>query len=162
MVSKQPNESKLPHSTEIISEKASDVIIVEDDEIDQRLMRQSFDERGAPERIWLKFFKTGEQLISHLNQQKLWPSLLLCDINLPGISGLETIRQVANLSLNNKMPNIVVLSGSNPTLDPELKLTSHISAYYQKPASKRAWDNIIGEICHLYLKDNNNINGSMS
>lgn len=162
MSSKKHDEKQQTYAVKANSAKGSNIFIVEDDEIDQRLVSQSFAKRKSYEQIKITFFKTGEQLLSHLSEHEVWPSILICDINLPGMTGLETINQMADLSLNDKTPFVVVLSGSDPTLDPQFKQTSCINTYYQKPASKKDWDKIIDEICDLHLQDKNTINGSYS
>lgn len=161
MLSNRQDTTQRTFSAQDSLEKTNDIFILEDDQIDQRLISQSFAKHITSIPINLVFFNTGEQLLSYLNQHKVLPSVLICDINLPGITGLEAIDQMVVLDLNDKRPFIVVLSGSDPTLDTQFKLTSNISGYYQKPASKRDWDRIIDEICHLSLKNKKSVNGSM-
>jgi CheY-like chemotaxis protein len=162
MSSTKPDKAPRTDSAQFVSGETNTIFIVEDDEIDQRLVSQSFTKRISSDQINLRFFSSGEKLLSHLIEHKVWPSLLICDINLPGMTGLETIDQMKDLDLLDQGPFIVVLSGSDPTLDPQFRQSSNIGRYYQKPASKRDWDRIIDEICHLQLNDKKNGRGSIS
>ena len=64
------------------------ILIVEDDEKSRRLMRDVLEHQGYD------VMETDQGEIGIELIRKLQPSLVLMDIHLPGISGLEAIREI--------------------------------------------------------------------
>ena len=81
--------------------KGGDIIIIEDDLDDQLLIEQAFQELGYPnKRI---YFADGLEALTYLNGQTPLPFIILSDINLPRLDGLQLRRRLKeNASLNLK------------------------------------------------------------
>lgn len=65
--------------------------MVDDDEEDHDIMKSACEILGVSDS--LKFFFDGHALISHLRTVKSPPFMILCDINMPHIDGLD-LREV--------------------------------------------------------------------
>lgn len=80
-------------STEALTARPIRVAVVEDD----RRVRESLRDiiRGSPECEFAGGFSSGEQALEQLADVD--PRVILVDINLPGISGVEVIRRIAAL-----------------------------------------------------------------
>lgn len=63
------------------------IIVVEDDDDDQFLVKQSLSELGVKNQCL--FFSNGQQAYRYLLDSKEQPFLILCDINMPVMNGLE-------------------------------------------------------------------------
>lgn len=63
------------------------VIIIEDDEDDQELLKAVFKNLDYPNE--LHFFADGQLALEYLNGTDKLPFIILCDINLPKLDGLE-------------------------------------------------------------------------
>lgn len=65
------------------------VLAAEDDSDDQLLMESAFQELNAPYN--LVFVHNGIELIEFLDQADVLPKLLILDLNMPKMSGLEAL-----------------------------------------------------------------------
>ena len=72
--------------------KYGPILIVEDDEDDQQVygdVIRSFNKRNE-----IIFFGEGKSLLEYLNTTKQQPFIIICDVNLPEMSGLELRRKI--------------------------------------------------------------------
>jgi CheY-like chemotaxis protein len=70
------------------------IIIIEDDEDDQALIKEVFRELNYPNKVI--FFSDGIDALSHLEHVSEQPFLILSDINLPKLNGFELREKVRN------------------------------------------------------------------
>lgn len=73
--------------------KAGPVVVIEDDEDDQYLLKEIFKKLNYKNDI--VFFKDGNEALVYLNRTEIIPFLILSDINMPKISGFELRNMVA-------------------------------------------------------------------
>jgi DNA-binding NarL/FixJ family response regulator len=107
------------------------VSLVEDD----RRLRESLSEliRGCPDCTLVAAYSSAETALAHLASEP--PDVLLMDINLPGISGVDCVRQLRKLPSINPSPEVVMLTvyeESNQIFD---ALKAGASGYLLKRAS---------------------------
>jgi len=74
--------------------KGGPIIIIEDDEDDQRLLNTIFTELNYPNK--LIFFSDGYAALDYLVSFKEQPFLIISDINLPKLDGLALREKVHN------------------------------------------------------------------
>jgi CheY-like chemotaxis protein len=67
--------------------KKGPIIIIEDDKDDQELLAEVFEELGYVNEV--RFFNSGEVVLQYLNTTTEKPFIILSDINLPQLTGLE-------------------------------------------------------------------------
>lgn len=67
--------------------KSGPVVIIEDDEDDQDMLKEVFQSLKYDNEIL--FFKDGNAALDYLNRNDTYPFLILSDINMPKIDGLE-------------------------------------------------------------------------
>lgn len=92
------------------------IISVEDDEDDQYLIRRGLEALGVSNK--LLFFPNGLAALEYLEKMIEQPFLILCDINMPLMNGLE-LRQRINSSENlrrKSIPFIYLTTASNSEL----------------------------------------------
>ncbi|MCX6692928.1 MAG: response regulator [Methanoregula sp.] len=83
---------------------------------------------------------TGEEGVEKAGKEH--PDLILMDIQLPGIDGLEATRRIRASSADRKVP-IIALTSYAMTGDRERALAAGCTGYFEKPINP---DTIIDEI----------------
>lgn len=63
------------------------IVIIEDDEDDQEIYAEAITAIGVPNEI--RFFNNGKQAFEYLLETEEQPFIILSDINMPEMSGLE-------------------------------------------------------------------------
>ena len=121
-------------------------MLVEDSEGDATLFRRTF-ERTRPDAV-LAIAHTAEAALILLQQASLnqdggtgtdsLPDLIVTDLNLPGISGVELIRALKRDHRFRRIP-CIVLSSSQAVQDIVAAYDAHASGYLTKPDSMEAY-----------------------
>ena len=107
------------------------VILVEDDPAHAELTLRSIEEL-APERCDVVHVLDGQAALDRLRGPLSLPDLVLLDLRLPRIDGLELLALVQSDAALNKIP-MVVLTTSNADSDRQRALASGASSYLVKP-----------------------------
>ena len=113
------------------------VLLVEDDEIDAEIVKRSFNSLTISNPITIA--QDGLEALNILRGEEgyerlLWPYLILLDIKMPRMDGLEflqAIRQDDELK-----PSIVfILTTSDSEVDKEAAYANHVAGYFLKQRS---------------------------
>lgn len=83
------------------------VLVVDDERDIQSLFEQRFRKEIRSNLIELAFAFSGEEALKYLEHNEHEPVLILSDINMPGMSGLELLRHVKQKYL--KPPQVVMM-----------------------------------------------------
>jgi two-component system response regulator len=116
-----------------------EVLVAEDSEFDRGLLRDAFAELDF--KISLVFVGNGEELLCYLRQgtsaaalsAKPLPALILMDLNMPRMKGLEALQALRGDALLRTLP-VIVLSTSSNTKQIAQAYASGVNAYMTKPA----------------------------
>jgi len=136
------------------------VVLVDDNEVDRYVVRRilsKFEEFGE-----LKESKSGVEFLkdyfngdegAHLEDQ---PLCILMDINMPGLSGFETIEKMEKMAVKGHGPGGVVLmmitSSANPNDRIKADELDSVLGYTTKPLDREGAKKIIA-IYHNFLKE---------
>lgn len=107
------------------------ILSVEDDTDDQFLISQCIHSLGLPNQ--LVFFSDGQAALNYLETASEQPFLILCDINMPIMNGIE-FRQYINKSdyLRQKaIPFVFLTTAANKNLV-QLAYDATVQGFYQK------------------------------
>ena len=123
------------------------ILFVEDDKEDEELTRDCLEKLGF---VNFSFCPDGKTALSHLatlSNNEL-PSLVVSDLHLPGIDGLELAR---TLNAEERFRGIwVVIYSGSITPATKIKLDeAGIKEIFQKPANVQELENILTRIIHL-------------
>lgn len=111
--------------------KVGPILCVEDDEDDQYLIEQLLRELGVTNPI--EFFGDGQQALTYLEKTREQPFLILCDINMPRMNGIELRQRIdANWYLRKKAIPFIFLTTAGEDRLVELAYTSTIQGFFQK------------------------------
>ena len=132
------------------------VLYVEDEEADVLFMRRAF--QGAAPGHELHSVANGRDAIAYLtgrddysdrNRHPL-PSLLLLDLNLPGLSGFEVLKWVRAQPEFEQLP-VVVFSSSTRPEDKALAVDLGADEYIEKPPSGHQFVKVVEQLRERWL-----------
>lgn len=113
----------------------ANVLLIEDNEADVMLMKISLDGAGLEYR--LTSLRDGAKSLEYVGQQSTGanpasPDIVLLDLNLPKVGGLEVLRQIRAANRFAKIP-VVVLSSSQSPGDKAAVLREMNTSFMVKP-----------------------------
>ena len=116
------------------NQKAKPIIYIEDDEDDRFLFREVFDTLSFPnERI---FFNDGIYALEYLMQTSEQPLVIICDINMPLMSGIQLRHEIIKRkNLRICQTPFVFYTTSNGFDSVELAFALNTQGYFQKASS---------------------------
>jgi chemotaxis family two-component system response regulator Rcp1 len=126
------------------------IFLIEDNEPDIILVQYSFQALKIPHD--LQVARRGEEAVDLLKIDAAAgraPSLILLDLNMPGMTGLETLEAIRGNPKLRAIPVIVMSSSQNPQ-EVLRAYESGANAYITKPASN--FVDMIGDIDRFWLR----------
>jgi CheY-like chemotaxis protein len=139
--------------TNLVSVKALDVLLVEDDPGDALITREAFERSQIPN--LLHVVDDGEKALNFLRRVSEYqdaprPSLILLDINLPRLSGLEVLTELKSDRDLLAIP-VVVLTTSGAQEDILRSYQLHANAYVTKPVAFDLYTEAVRQIDDFFL-----------
>jgi CheY-like chemotaxis protein len=126
--------------------------LLDDDKDEAEIYNEIINESKLP--IELHHFSKGPQMFDHLQKNRP-PHIFIVDLNLPGLSGVESIRRLKKDELYKNIPVVICTS----ILSHE-KLEEGISAgaarYFLKPYNFSGYKSLLEELYSSVTKKNNN------
>jgi two-component system, cell cycle response regulator DivK len=108
------------------------ILVVEDNERNLKLLRDVLEYAGYDVRV----ARTGEDGVSQAASEP--PDLVLMDLQLPGIDGLEALRRLRESPRTADIP-VVAVTAQAMKQDRERALEAGFNGYVEKPISVRAF-----------------------
>ena len=131
------------------------ILLVEDNEDDVFLMRQAL--KKADVQHPLVVAEDGQQAIEILQatlngtNQASVPSLVLLDLKMPRVPGLEVIKWIRDQPLLRTLP-IIVLTSSSANADVEAAYLLGANSYFAKPSDIRNLVDLVSLLNEYWLK----------
>ncbi len=125
-----------------------EILLVEDNPGDVRLTQEGFERAQLHNRMWLA--PDGETAIQMLRRRPPHEDvpkfdLVLLDLNLPGFSGLDVLRQMKEDPQLRAVP-VVVLSSSSAETDIAASYDGHANCYVTKPSDFEGYVDVVHAI----------------
>ena len=108
------------------------ILVVEDNERNLKLLRDVLEYAGYDVRV----ARTGEDGVTLAVKEP--PDLVLMDLQLPGIDGMEALRQLRASPRTSDIP-VVAVTAQAMKQDRERALEAGFDGYVEKPISVRAF-----------------------
>lgn len=117
------------------------LIIADDDPDDKILIREAFQETFKFAQ--LRFVENGEELIHYLSdadptgsedENKLWPDLILLDLNMPKKDGRETLRELKSSPKFHTIP-VIIFTTSKSKADLQKSYELGANSFISKPVT---------------------------
>ena len=125
-------------------------MIIEDDREDQELLEETFSILDYPNSVI--FFSNGNEALEYLLETDTPPVLIISDINMPQISGLEVREKINN---NTKLQNLQIpyvfftTSAQKATVVDAFSLSDQ--GFFKKPTSMHDLQNTVKTIVEYWL-----------
>jgi len=130
------------------------IISVEDSDQDFTALRYALNAAGV--RNPVERCESGSHALSILNSKDGCPladraSLILLDLNLPGVDGLELLKEFRNLDPKRLVPVIVLSTSAHPA-DVDRCYRAGANAYVVKPFELDEWKTKVGQLAEFWLR----------
>ncbi len=128
-----------------------DILVVEDDPADAELLLRAL-ARVAPDAV-VERARDAEAALNALAAEGLWPRIVLLDLKLPGMTGMELLRIIRSTTQFRTLPVVVFTSSAEPR-DLEGAYELGANGYAQKPVDFAAFAEVVQRICGFWLDVN--------
>ena len=129
--------------------KKGPILLIEDDEDDQLLISQAIKSLDITNLI--QVFHNGQEALDYLETTQQQPFLILCDINMPRLNGLE-LRAIINQSehLRHKaIPFVFLTTTANPETV-RVAYDESVQGFYQKATTQAGLKRQLGLIVEYW------------
>lgn len=109
------------------------ILVVDDEEDVQPLFEQKFRKEIRARKIALAFASSGTEALNYLHQHPEEASLVLSDINMPGMSGLELLRHIKEEYPTSPAPKVMMISAYGDEESYEAAKELGADAFLTKP-----------------------------
>ena len=125
------------------------IFIVDDDPDDRQIILDAFLEKNAD--IDYVFMGSAGELLSNLDSEDTeLPDLIILDLNMPGILGLQALKEIRGKKIFSRIP-IIVLTTSTLHKDRTSSYELGASCYLTKPDSYAKLVEIVNAILILWF-----------
>jgi CheY-like chemotaxis protein len=125
-----------------------DILLVEDNEGDIILTMEALQESRISNKV--SVVTDGEQALALLDQTTSLPDLILLDINLPKIDGLEVLKTIKNDDRYKMIP-VIMLTTSSAESDILNSYSNHANCFITKPVDLNIFLNVIRTIEDFWI-----------
>ena len=108
------------------------VLLVDDDTVDVMTVKRAFRQMGVVNQLVVK--GDGEEALEYLKSTPVLPRLILLDLNMPRMNGLEFLQEIKSDEVFSAIP-VIVLSTSGENSDVSACFRNSVVAYIVKQHS---------------------------
>jgi two-component system, response regulator len=141
------------------------ILLIEDNPDDEALALRAMSKMNIANQVFVArdgaealdfLFATGS--FAHRKPQDL-PAVILLDLKLPKVDGLEVLRRLRSKELTRLIP-VVVLTNSNEEQDIMHSYSLGANSYVRKPVDFQAFTSLVGLLGNYWLRINETPPGS--
>jgi chemotaxis family two-component system response regulator Rcp1 len=128
------------------------IFIVDDDPDDSQFISEAFVEYNNT--FHYEFIRSADQLLKELNNpDSKKPDLILLDLNMPGVMGLQALKEIRSNKSFNQIP-VIVLTTSSLEKDRAISYEYGANCFLTKSHSYKRMIIIAKAIIDLWLVEN--------
>jgi two-component system, response regulator len=135
--------------------RAQTILLVEDNADDVELTVHAF--KKSPVVHDIVVARNGEQALDYLFPKEAapheLPALMLLDLKLPGMSGLDVLRQVRGAESTKRLP-VVILTTSDDESDIINGYNLGVNSYIRKPVDFASFSGLVDHLNRYWLMIN--------
>ena len=133
-------------------DKSMNILLIEDDEVDIMNIERAFKRINLTNPLYIA--RDGVEALAMLRGQNgeaivPWPRLVLLDINMPRMNGIEFLREIRQ-DPTLKMMTVIVLTTSNEEQDVVAAYQLNVAGYIVKPVSFEEFVKALGALDHYW------------
>ncbi|MBA9074231.1 CheY-like chemotaxis protein [Flavobacterium gossypii] len=122
------------------------IYLADDDKDDREIFQEAFNEINSGND--LRIFNNGLEVIDFLNANDEIPDIIFLDLNMPLMSGIETLRIIRGNERYGSL-SVVIYSTSSSERDIEDTLSAGANIYINKPNNYRALKETIMKVMKI-------------
>ncbi|WP_211252314.1 response regulator [Marinobacterium jannaschii] len=107
-----------------------EILLVEDNPGDIELVKAGFDEARVANNIVV--IGDGQDALDFFDQAETLPDIVLLDINLPKVDGIEVLHKIKSQPRTRSVP-VIILTSSEAEIDISRSYTENANSYITKP-----------------------------
>lgn len=130
--------------------KKQSVLIIDDDHVEVMIAKRVIS-RIAPE-LWVEAAFSGDAGLALLTNGKPLPSLILLDLKMPGVSGIDVIRRIRADERLKNLP-VIILTNSTLESDRQRSIAEGATDYLHKACSIDQFSRDIKALLERYLRN---------
>lgn len=134
-----------------MSQKNSPILLVEDNEQDEILTLRALKKHKVPNHIIVA--RDGVEALEFLKAPEELPRVVLLDLKLPKLGGLEVLKKIRENPLTQKLP-VVILTTSNEEKDVRGGYELGANSYIRKPVSSDEFTEAVRTLGQYWLELN--------
>ncbi|VAW81782.1 hypothetical protein MNBD_GAMMA13-835 [hydrothermal vent metagenome] len=124
------------------------ILLIEDNPGDIELVRVGFHEARIANR--LDVISDGQEAIEFFCNANTMPDLVLLDINLPKVKGIEILKQIRSMDVSKNIP-VIMLTSSDAEADVIGSYAGHANSFITKPVDVDKFLDVVTSIEEFWL-----------
>ena len=124
------------------------ILIAEDDADDAFIIKDSFEQH--PDFTQVVVVNNGQELLDHLDNNPL-PDMILTDINMPIMDGIEALKEIFSTNKLHKIPCFVYSTSINPSHKEECEKLG-VKGFLVKPYSLEEFQTIPQQLINTLVE----------
>lgn len=125
------------------------ILLVDDNELDARTMMRAGDQLSFLNEI--DHVTSGEAALEYLEacvQTGTLPDLMVLDLDLPGIDGLDVLRALSSEMQTRQIPVVMMTTSA---FSADIAYAHGAAAYVTKPVGLEGWDELVQNIDEFWF-----------
>ena len=128
------------------------ILLVEDNPDDEHLTLRAL--RKLAPRVTLEVAHDGQEALDRLtDESKTLPNLVLLDLKLPKVNGLEVLERLRTIE-RTKFLLVVVLTSSDEPSDVRASYQQYANSYIRKPVAYEEFGEVVQRLGLYWLRTN--------
>ena len=123
------------------------ILLVEDDEVDVMTVQRSIKELNIANPLHIA--GNGEEGLEYLQETEIMPCIILLDINMPRMNGIEFLRHIKEDDKFRRIP-VIILTTSKEEQDRYESFDLNAAGYMVKPVDYDQFVKLISTIEHYW------------
>lgn len=127
------------------------ILLVEDNIDDEELTLRALKKSAVPNQVMVA--RDGAEAVSYLFDKDVQPQVVLLDLNLPKLDGLEVLRRIRSHESTKHLP-VVVLTSSKEEKDISRSYQLGANSYVRKPVDFKQFIDTVNTLSLYWLSMN--------